>query len=337
MDLYSEWISVMLNTTTTTHSEESLNCNIYDLKVKLVKKEKGKDDENLKSSSIDDYTSEISKELVGTTWKDIDTLYLKENQSTLLIEKLGMFKYQKSMYTSLGIPYKLGILLYGPPGTGKSSCISAIATFLKRDVYYLDLSSVQTNEDLKMLFNHVNKSMTNNGIIVMEDIDAMTDIVHDRSNKKKTKNQKLTLECLLNLLQGSLTVDGSIFITTTNHIQNLDPALYREGRFDLKMNLDICDVYQLQTIYFKFFKRYIPDTLVELIQNDMTPAKFISHLLLFFHLSNASDDDILKDIINYSVDSTSSITTSSGISSYIISSEIVSSGLDVGVPVTREM
>jgi SpoVK/Ycf46/Vps4 family AAA+-type ATPase len=248
-----------------------------------------------------------------------------------------MFKYQKSMYTSLGIPYKLGILLYGPPGTGKSSCISAIATFLKRDVYYLDLSSVQTNEDLKMLFNHVNKSMTNNGIIVMEDIDAMTDIVHDRSNKKKTKNQKLTLECLLNLLQGSLTVDGSIFITTTNHIQNLDPALYREGRFDLKMNLDICDVYQLQTIYFKFFKRYIPDTLVELIQNDMTPAKFISHLLLFFHLSNASDDDILKDIINYSVDSTSSITTSSGISSYIISSEIVSSGLDVGVPVTREM
>ena len=50
-------------------------------------------------------------------------------------------------------------------GTGKTTTIQAVATFLQRDIYYVDLQKAKLNEDLQMIFEYVNKHVPNSGIV----------------------------------------------------------------------------------------------------------------------------------------------------------------------------
>lgn len=246
--------------------------------------------------------------------KDIDTLYLRESDKVLMMTALDQFKNKKDVLKDLGLQNKLNILLYGEPGTGKSTSIQAAATFLQKDIYYIDLKGIKLNDDLQKIFDYVNKNVQNGGIIVMEDIDAMTDIVLERTEKYQEKiknysvndlsdekNQSLTLEYLLNILQGTLTVDDSVFIVTTNHISHLDKAFYRDGRFDVKIELKLCDHYQMNLIYNKMMGRNIPQSLLERIPIDTySPASLIYHIKNYFTIKETNDEIILEKFIKNS-------------------------------------
>ena len=241
----------------------------------------------------------VGFKLLNNTYKDFTTLYLKEYDQLVLTTTLNNFRNKQNIYRELGLPYKFGALLYGSPGTGKSSSIIAIASYLQKHIYYLDMNNITTNEELKNVFNKVNKEIADNGIIVMEDIDVMTNIVHKRSTVN-VGDSKLTLECFLNLLQGTLTHDGSIFIATTNNIEILDDAFIRDGRFDIKIELGNCDHFQMNLIYQKFFKRSIPESLIGKIEEyKITPATFISKLIPYI-LTDIDDEIIIKNISNIS-------------------------------------
>lgn len=252
----------------------------------------------------------IKTDLVNEVYKNLDTLYLREKDLKKLKNCLSNFKNNKELMESLGIPNKLGVLLYGLPGTGKTSTIYAIATYFKKNIYYINLSTINTNEQLHDVFEHVNKNC-NNSIIIFEDIDAMTNIVKKRVEVDKNwniienvnniideKTCKLTLEYFLNLLQGSLTYEGSIFIATTNHLEHLDGAFYRDGRFDVKIEFRKCDHYQFQCIYKKFFNREIKKELLQKIKEDeFTPAQFIFHIKDYL-LEDMTDEEILDRFLN---------------------------------------
>ena len=290
------------------------NIKIYDIKINITEETENllnpeyseNENENEKNNKIEKYlkkikiNKEIKETLINEIYKDFSTLYLKKQDAFFLNNTLERFKNKKDIYKNLGLPYKFGALLYGKPGTGKSSCINAISSYLKKDIYYLDLTTVKTNDDLKLLFNYINKEKSENGIIVIEDIDAMTNVVHDRNFLDLGSDTgELTLECLLNLLQGTLTHDGSTFLITTNHIEKLDPAFYRDGRFDIKMELTPCDHHQMNTIYNKFFGRNIQQELIEkLPEIKITPATFIQELLPYILKPDTNDSEILKKLIN---------------------------------------
>lgn len=238
----------------------------------------------------------VVKTLVNEMHRDLSTLYLRERDEKNLANCLYNFKDNQSLLSEMGISNKLGVMLYGLPGTGKSSTITAIATTLEKDVYYLHLNEIQTNSDLKMVFDFVFKECAD-GIIVMEDIDAMTDVVKKRSadtiNHYKDKDV-LTLEFILNLLQGSLTIDGSIFVATTNHIDVLDPAFYRQGRFDVLIEMRPCDRYQVRKIFRKFFSRDLnPEILSQVPENVYTPATIIGHLVQYLMRGNEETDETI--------------------------------------------
>ncbi len=310
IDLLESWTNFVKNLQKDSiDTFSSNNIKIYDLKIVETKEiiELSEDSvDSKKSTESSDPVKpnkkvitkkKIEESLINELYKDLSTLFLKEKDSFLLNSVLNRFKYNKNVYTNLGLPYKFGALLYGEPGTGKSSAINAIASFLQKDIYYLDLTNVKTNDDLKLLFNRVNKEKSTNGIIVIEDIDAMTDVVKARTIE--TVNTELTLECFLNLLQGTLTQDGTTFLITTNHIENLDPAFYRDGRFDIKLNLTACDHYQMNTIYSKFFNKQIPkELLVKLPEEKITPASFIQEMLPYILSPETEDSKILKKFIN---------------------------------------
>ena len=252
--------------------------------------------------SVETFKHIVTNKFLNETRKGLDTLYLKKADMDKLMTSLDQFKNKKEFLANLGLPNKLNILLYGEPGTGKSTAIQAIATYLGRNIYYLDLKNVATNQDLQLLLEYVNKNVQNGGIIVIEDIDAMTDIVLKRREPKALRvdqlissdDSELSLEYLLNILQGTLTLDDSIFIVTTNHIDHLDPAFYRDGRFDVKIELKLADRHQIQTIYQKFLKRRISEALLQRIPENMySPATIIYHVKDYIFAPDVGEEVIL--------------------------------------------
>ncbi len=193
------------------------------------------------------------------------------------------------------------------PGTGKSTTIAAIATFLRKDLHYVSLGTVRTNAELRALFDHVTRNCAKGGgIIVMEDVDAMTPVVLRRvpllllpvapetPSVEASSSDPVTLDFMLNMLQGTLTIDGMVFVATTNHLELLDPAFYREGRFDVVLRLGACDRAQVRAAFRRFFGRDPrPGVLERVEENAHTPAAVVARLARFL-CSAGDDEDVLS-------------------------------------------
>jgi SpoVK/Ycf46/Vps4 family AAA+-type ATPase len=251
---------------------------------------------------------EVFVEQVNNSYKNVKTLYLCDQDKKKLFSSLDVFKYKRDLLESLGLPYKLGVLLYGEPGCGKSSAILAIASFLQKDIFYIDLNTVKTNRELKMIFDHVYTLNANGGIIAMEDIDCASNIVLQRkemitgegSGKNNNEEDILTLDFLLNLLQGTLTKEGTVFIATTNYIQKLDTALVRDGRFDVKIELKKCNREQLSQMFYIFFGIKLSESLLHRFREfQFIPATILSRMSEYLTSGNVIiPEEVLYPFLN---------------------------------------
>ena len=80
---------------------------------------------------------------------------------------------------------------------------------------------------------------------------------------------------------------------TTNHITNLDPALIRQGRIDVKMELKKCDHYQIEAMYNKIMGQTIDQTVLQRIPEGVHRPVDIIHHLIHNKVTN-NETDILK-------------------------------------------
>lgn len=64
----------------------------------------------------------------------------------------------------------------------------------------------------------------------------------------------ITLDCLLNLLDGLSSCHGLFVVMTTNHPERLDPALIRAGRCNLHIRLKPCTANQVNQFFNLFYK-----------------------------------------------------------------------------------
>jgi len=176
----------------------------------------------------------------------LDSVYLDKSDREALIVDLDEFRSNKQWYTTRGLSYKRGYLFHGPPGSGKSSLAAAIAGHLKRNIYSLSLSTEKMN-DLQLL--HLVSSVPRNGILLIEDIDAL----FMQREKTEDASRFLTFSGLLNALDGVCLRDGLIVIMTTNHIEKLDPALIRPGRIDFRLLLSWASYDQAKAAFEAFF------------------------------------------------------------------------------------
>ena len=103
-----------------------------------------------------------------------------------LKDDLDRFVRRKKWYKDVGRAWKRGYLIYGPPGTGKSTLIAAMANHLKFDIYDLDISSINSDSDLrKTLLSTSNRSIT-----VIEDICAR---LEKRGEKRKASSAEVSI------------------------------------------------------------------------------------------------------------------------------------------------
>ena len=250
---------------------------------------------------------EIIKTQVNSVYKSSDTLYLPKNVSTSIFKIMDNFMNKKDgLFKRLGIPNKLGICLYGKPGTGKSTAIKVIASYLGKDIYYLNMNGITKNSELKMMFDSVTKQSCDGGIIVFEDIDCMTDIVKPRRNNDNNdklidvmNNDELNLSYLLNLLDGTLCANNTIFIITTNHIDHLDPALIRSGRCDIKIEFKECDRHQIGLIWKSVMETQLDDKILNSIpEYKFTPADLLFHLIEYVYHPEINPIKIFDELNN---------------------------------------
>jgi chaperone BCS1 len=164
--------------------------------------------------------------------KTFENIYLDGDIIQNLKQDLDNFENYKKNYDSHGIRYKRTYLFYGEPGTGKSSLSLAISNYTKRDVLSINMSKDMTDSNLiTLVSNRPNKS-----IILFEDIDCLLDDIN-RKDESKEKEVKISLSCILNILDGIYTPNDVIFIITTNNLDKIDDAIKRKGRTDF-----LCEV-----------------------------------------------------------------------------------------------
>lgn len=207
------------------------------------------------NKALDIYTEEqrlkndklLIRTNVGKTWEKIssvnrrlaNSVFLSNNADNLCISHVKEFISKSEWNKSRGLPNHTGILLYGPPGTCKTSLIQVIASETKRNINYLNLSSINNEEDFSSLLS-TNEDWSRI-ILAIEDIDATSSDVGDRNNDSKSnKDSSISLSTLLNYLDGLMSPDGLVVIATTNHKDKIDPALLRKGRFDLQIEMEYC-------------------------------------------------------------------------------------------------
>ena len=134
-----------------------------------------------KEITVIKWIPELIVKQVGQTYKPIEYLYMSNKDKRYLQAILSNFTTNSELYQKLGIQHKMSLLVHGKPGTGKTTAIRSIASFLQRDIYYLDLKGIRNNSHLQMIFELLQSNCRGGGVVVMEDIDCMTDIVLNRS------------------------------------------------------------------------------------------------------------------------------------------------------------
>lgn len=271
-----------------------------------------------KTIKEDKYIPEVVATLVKSDKKPLEYLYLPEEVNDKLINYLKTFKESRSHYDRYGFPYRGGILLSGVPGCGKSTTILATATYLDKDIYYLDLGVIRTNSELKLCMDYIKGSSKNGAIVIFEDIDCMSTIVLQRFSEdgkeiisastsvtqamktsESTKaNDTLSLSFLLNVLDGTMSPENVIFIMTTNFPEKLDRALIRPGRIDISIQLKKCSRYQIAKVFKDLYERPIQkEFLDQFPENTFTTAEVILHL--FYNKFNKAikEEDLLKPFL----------------------------------------
>lgn len=259
--------------------------------------------------------------------KTFDNIFFPEVKN--VIKKIEFFIQNREWYEKRGLPWTLGIMLSGIPGSGKTSFIKALMNYTKRHCI-----RVVIDDDFKMseLEDIISDEEVDDDIIipidrriiVIEDIDAMGDLVKDRDLKdseKKTesekeeenkltselikavqndtiplsaadllkKDNKFSLSKLLNIIDGLDEHSGRIMIITTNKPEKLDKALTRPGRIDISIKFDYTVEDDIHNILNHFWEK---DT-EESIKPDLSKydKKFSAAEIINFCRNSSSYED----------------------------------------------
>ncbi len=145
--------------------------------------------------------------------------------TSLLKDDFGSFFQREPWFRKMRLPFRRGYLLHGPPVNGKSTAIRAMLTSAGLTAYTLRLFDSRTEDaDIERVFEQaVNDAPA---MILLEDIDR----TFPRTGESRSK---VSLQQLLNCLDGVATGEGIVTVATANEPTILDPAILRRpGRFD---------------------------------------------------------------------------------------------------------
>ncbi|CAJ1957395.1 unnamed protein product [Sphenostylis stenocarpa] len=226
------------------------------------------------------------------------TLAIDAELKREIMNGLDKFVKGKEFYKRTGKAWKRGYLLYGPPGTRKSSLIASMSYYLNYDIYDLDLTTAQDNNELKNLI----LAMSNRSMLVIEDIDCAIKLQNREEDGEAVNNgdNKVTLSGLLNVIDGLWSCCGEkrIVIFTSNHKERLDPALLRPGRMEMHIHLSYCNFSAFEQLAFNYLgisHHKLFDQIEGLLREvQVTPAEMAGELIKISEVREG-----LQDIVKF--------------------------------------
>ncbi|KAF9040001.1 P-loop containing nucleoside triphosphate hydrolase protein [Panaeolus papilionaceus] len=221
---------------------------------------------SLSSPSLNYFGASVWPEGKYKPKRPLESVVLPKGTMDKLLGDIKEFLDSGDWYGEVGIPYRRGYLLFGPPGTGKTSTVHALAGELNLEIYSLSLSSSSINDDV--LQNSIS-AIPKRAILLIEDIDCAFTASRSKSKENAGPGQNpvvpterptepeasVTLSGLLNALDGIGSDEGRIFFATTNHIEELDPALIRPGRIDVKIEYHLANEIQARNLFMRFYSK----------------------------------------------------------------------------------
>jgi len=129
-------------------------------------------------------------------------------------------------------------ILYGPPGTGKTTYVRKVAEYLGWPMVVLDPSDF-AEEGLPLIATVASRVFSE--LLELEDtvilFDEMEALMHSRSDAGGSFEQKFLTTSLLPKLQELADRASCLFFVATNHLETVDPAVQRPGRFDFRLQI----------------------------------------------------------------------------------------------------
>lgn len=150
------------------------------------------------------------------------------------LEDIVFYMKNRETFTKKGLSIPKGVLLIGPPGCGKTQIARAVAGESKVPFYHVNSSDLlspivgHSERKIRSLFN---RAKMTGGIIFIDEIDSFP------NRNKVSGYANAILNQILTEMDGFETKNNVMVIGATNLEQNLDPALTRSGRFDLKIHI----------------------------------------------------------------------------------------------------
>ena len=123
-----------------------------------------------------------------------------------------------------GLPNSRGIILSGPPGTGKTMMAKSLAAQANVTTILISAEMINGSNQVKKAFKLGRKLAPT--LMIIEDIDTAGTV------SRRFTDHPILGE-YLQAMDGMESNDGMLILATTNHTENIDPAISdRPGRFD---------------------------------------------------------------------------------------------------------
>lgn len=226
----------------------------------IVRRNKVRDSVRYYYTQSTSYGSELWE--LNEVINDKKTIFLDAAIKEELDRNVIFFRDNKDWYIKNNQPYKLTIALYGEPGTGKTSLIRYISDLLNSDLHSMSLATMRLDR-----FEQTMRS-GREGVLRVVAIEDFEKYAKKREPKKPDAeeeddgrdpaNKHLTLDILLNTLQGIYPLENVVTVMTTNHIDMVDPAVIRNGRTDLKLEIGRIKGLQVSQYYEHNYGRRFP-------------------------------------------------------------------------------
>ncbi|TLD12298.1 uncharacterized protein PgNI_02721 [Pyricularia grisea] len=165
-------------------------------------------------------------------------------------------------------------------GTGKTSLSLALAGFFGLNIYIINLAEPALTDNILL---ELANDMPKRCIVLLENIDTVglkrVKVKKLKQSRKSSgrlaKRNGITIDGVLNAFNGAASQKGRVLILATNKPANLDKALIRPDRVDLKLCFENITKNHARNL---FWRMYTPDTSAETNELVKLAAEFGSKI-----------------------------------------------------------